>query len=785
MLRSYFKIGIRNLLRHKSHSLINIAGLAAGMICCLFIVLYIADEVSYDRFHEKSERILRIAMEDWAKMPPAFAPAMKASYPHLAENAVRLWPLFAPAKLRHDDVVFVESGGMFADAAVFNVFSWPMISGNDSTALTAANSIVLTQSMAKKYFGNENALGQQLSFWGNDVTVTGIIKDIPSNTHLRFDFLVSFPTLAKIMGDHLDDEWGMPVFYTYVVARTNGSARDISRAARELAHSRGIGGQSSIVVQPIADIYLRSHLKGEAGPGGNITYLYTLATAAIIVLLLACINFVNLTTARAATRTKEVGIRKVMGAMRTQLIGQFFGEALLMSLAAFIIAVVFVNMTLPAFNHLAGKAIQPGDIAQPSIGFSLLGAMLLIGLAAGAYPALFLSRFKPASVLKGSGNLKLTNMFVRKTLIVFQFTISTTFLICIAVVILQLRYLQSKDLGFDRENVLVLDGDNFPQVRDALQDVVGVSYVAGVPQVFGRPLPLSPYKASGVYTDSLSQMRHYGVTSDFIETLGLKLMAGRSFAGRVESDEQGAFVVNEAAIREFGWNADEAIGRSFSMMVPPLEGGQEVWREGFIVGVVEDFHFDALYSPIEAVVLYPSHDMNLTLVRVNDLHAGLLTGIKNVWTKVNPDAPFNYYFLDDHLRTQYSAEEKLGRFMGAATALAIGIACLGLLALVSFSASQRTKEIGIRKVLGATVSQIVFLLSSDFLRLVCLAVVLAIPIAYIGMNRWLDHFAYHVSLSWLIFFAAACAAVIIAILSVSYQSIKAAVADPAESIRYE
>ncbi len=783
MLQSYFKIGIRNLLLHKSYSLINIIGLAAGIACCLFIVLYIHDELNYDRYHKKADRIYRVAMDTWAKQSPALAPAIQDSYPHLVEEAVRLWPLYAPAKLRHDDKVFVESGGVFADADVFSVFTWPMLAGSPAKALSASNSIVLTQSMALKYFGTGDAVGEHMEFWGSDMTVTGVVQDVPKSSHLRFDFLISFSTLYDIIDKDLDDNWGMPAYYTYILARPDVSLDDLQHASEEIYASHDVAGVPRI--QRLEAIHLYSDLEGEFAPGGNPAYLFTLGSAALIVLLLACINFANLTTARAATRTKEVGMRKVMGALRRELIGQFFGEALLMTVAAFFFAIMLVNLLMPAFNHIAGKSIDVYYLGDPMLAGGIFVLMLLIALVAGGYPALYLSKFRPMAVLKGSGNLRVSNLLVRKGLIVLQFAVSTVFMIGMAVVLLQLEYLQEKDLGFDKEAVLVLDGDNFPQVRDALQGLAGVEAVAGVPQLLGARLPASPYKAPGVHTDSLSQMFHFGVTGAFMETMGIQLASGRGFNEKSESDLSGAFILNESATRQLGWDAEEAIGKSFSILVPPLEGGDEIWREGTVIGVARDFHHNALYERIEPLVLYPSYDLNFTLVRMRNINSSALNAIGAIWDKVNPEAPFNYFFLDDYLAKKYETEEKLGNIMGAATVLAIMIASLGLLGLVAFSAGQRTKEIGIRKVFGATVGQIVALLSGDFLKLVLLAVVISIPLAYIAMGRWLDNFAYHIELSWLIFATCGFLAIVIAVVTVSYQAISVAKADPSDSLRSE
>lgn len=786
MFRSYFKVGIRNLLRHRSHTLINITGLASGIACVLFIVLYIADELSYDRYHEKSDRIFRVATDSWAKMPPALAPALMESYPHVVDTAVRLWPLFAPAKIRRGETAFVEQGGVFADAGVFSVFTWPILAGDESTALSRPRSIVFTESMAKKYFGETEAVGQSVTFWGQDMTVTAVMQDVPPNSHLQFDFLVSFSTLQNVMGRDIDENWGLPAFFTYVLMTEGATPADLDGAARSLFARHGFTSNASPNIQPLESIHLYSDLEGEFASGGNLQYLYMLGSAAFIVLLLACINFVNLTTARAATRAKEVGIRKVMGALRGQLVGQFFGEALIMTVVSFFLATMLVNLALPQFNLLTGKMIEVSGLFNPFMAAALIAAVALIAIVAGAYPAIFLSRYRPVLVLKGTGGLGASNPLVRKALIVLQFSLSTSFLICMATVLLQLRYLHERELGFDKEQVLVLDADNFTRMRDALQSVPGVEAVAGVPQVLGGNLPGSPYKAEGVIFDSMKHINHFGVTEEFVETMGIELVAGRSFVGKPAAEQADAFILNESAVRSLGWQtAEDAIGKTFSIAVPPLEGGDDVWRAGEVVGVVKDFNYDALYSTIQPLVLYPSYDLNLTFVRVSRLDPGIIEGIRNVWRNVNPESPFNYYSLDSHLKQKYLAEQKLGSFMAGATVLAVLIACLGLFALVSFTAARRTKEIGIRKVLGASVTHIILLMASDFLKLVLLAVVVAIPVAQIVVSRWLDNFAYHIELSWMIFAAAGLFAFLIALLTVSGQSLKAASADPVESLKYE
>ena len=786
MLANYLKIAYRNLRKHKGYAFINITGLAVGIACCLFIALYVYHEGHYDRYHENADRIYRLTTRDWAKMPPAVGPALRGTYAHLAEQTVRFWPLFASAKVRRDDVVFVESGGVFADPNVFSVFSWPLVAGDPAEALAVPNTMVLTRSMAEKYFGTADPLGATLQFWGREMTVTGLLEDVPLNAHFRFDFLVSFSSLYTVMGDRLDEEWGLPAFYTYVLARPGVAPATIAHAAEQLFADHQVQADTPPLLQPLRQIYLYSDLQGEIGPTGNVAYLYMLGTAALLVLLLACVNFTNLITARAATRTREIGMRKVLGAQRRQLVVQFFGETVLMSAAALLVALLLVGLAFPAFNQLAGKIITFPHIASPKLVIGLVSFVLLVSLVAGSYPAFFLSRFKPIRVLKGAGGIRMSNLLLRKGLVVFQFTVSTALTIGVAVVFLQLSYLQHKDLGFDKEHVVVLDGDRFPLVREALRTVPGVDHVAGAPLVLGDLLPSNPYKAEGAVTDSTSQMLTLGATPGFIETMEMRIVAGRPFVEGSVLDENEGFVLNESAVRTLGWSSPaEAVGKSFSLFVPPLDGGAEVWREGHVVGVVQDFHHDALYQRIAPVVLYPSHDLNLTFVHVRQVSAGMLAAIKDVWQEVNPDAPFNYYLLDDHLRQQYQAEQRLSGIMGTATGLAILIACLGLFGLAAFTVEQQTKEIGVCKVLGASVGQIITLLSGHFVRLVGLAAVLAVPVSYVAMTRWLAHFAYHIELSWLPFLLVGLLTLVMALLTVSYKAVKAALADPVNSLRYE
>ena len=783
MYKNYLLIGWRNLIRSKTHSFINIFGLALAIASCMLISIYIADELSYDKYHQHAEKIHRVAATDWAKMPPALAPQMQAAYPHLVEQAVRLWPVFSPAKMRHDDVVFVESGIVFIDPSVFSVFSWPLIKGNPTKALTDKNSIVLTESMAAKYFGTREPIGAQMKFWGNDLTVTGVMRDVPANSHLQFDFLVSFSSLYDVMGKDLDNNWGMPTFYTYILSAEGVSAADLQVATQQIFKENFSDPSVAIFLQPLTSIHLDSDLQAEFKPGGNKSYLYILGTAALFILVLASINFANLNTARAATRTKEVGMRKSLGALRRQLIEQFFGESIITTGIALVFGLGIVGAVFPLFNQLSGKSITLDALSTLPFLVCTALALLLISFSAGAYPALYLSHLKPVASLKGSA-IRSSNSTFRKGLIVFQFVVSTFFLAAMLVVVQQLNYMQSKDLGYESDQILVLDGDGFPQVQSEFRKIAGVENVAGVPQLIPGLLPRSTYRAPGITIDTTAQMLHYGTTSSFVETMGIKLLAGRNFIETSKSDEQEAFILNESAVRELGLENIDAINKPFSMLVPPLNGGREVWRHGVIVGVVEDFHSESLYNKIEPMVLYPSYDLNLTLVRLQN-NSAVIAAMESVWKKINPDAPFNYYFLNDRIQQQYKTETRLGNLIGVATGLAVVIACLGLLGLVAFSANQRTKEIGIRKVMGASSVQVMSLVTKEFVILVAIAAAIALPLAFYALDNWISNFAYHIDLSWAIFVLAGIATVVVALVTVVAQSFKISTAPVVDSLRSE
>lgn len=783
MYKNYFLIGWRNLLRSKTHSFINIFGLALAIASCLLISIYIADELSYDTYHKQAERIQRVVATDWAKMPPALAPQIQTTYPHLVEQAVRFWPVFSPAKMRHDDVVFVESGIVFTDPSVFSVFSWSLITGNPAKALTEKNAIVLTESMAAKYFGTKEPLGEQMKFWGNDFTVTGVMSDVPANSHLQFDFLISFSSLHDVMGSDMDNNWGMPTFYTYLLSNEGVSSADLQTAAQQLFKTNFSDPAVAIFLQPLTSIHLNSNLQAEFKPGGNKSYLYILGTAALFILVLASINFANLNTARAATRTKEIGMRKSLGALKRQLTEQFFGEAIITTGVALLVGVIIVGTIFPVFNQLAGKSITPEVLFTFPFLIGTVLILILISFSAGAYPALYLSRLKPVASLKGSG-IQNSSSVVRKGLIVFQFAVSTFFLAAMLVVLQQLNYLQSKDLGFDSDQIIVLDGDGFPQVESEFREIAGVEEVAGVPQLIPGLLPRSAYQASDITTDTLSQMLYYGVTSTFVDAMGINVVAGRNFIETSKADEQEAFILNESAVRELGLENADAISKPFAMLVPPLNGGEEIWRKGVIVGVVEDFHSESLYNKIEPLVLYPSYDLNLTLVRAQN-NPAVIGAMEASWRKVNPDAPFNYFLLNDRIHQQYKSEVRLGNLIGMATGLAVVIACLGLLGLVAFSAYQRTKEIGIRKVMGASNVQVMSLVTKEFVMLVAVAAVIALPVAFYALHHWINKFAYHIDLSWSIFGLAGFAMLMVALATVVAQSFKISTAPVIESLRSE
>ena len=785
MLKNYLTIALRNLRRHRAFSFINIAGLAVGMACCLLIGLYVRQEVSYDRFHENADRLYRVAfvMDDggqvWptARTPHPLAPALLDAFPEV-EAAVRFRR--GEAVLRRGDDLFKEEAFYFADASVFDAFSFPLIHGEAGAALAAPFTLVLTEDAARKYFGPENPVGRMLTVEDmGDFTVTGVLQTIPQNAHFRFDFLASYATLNTLQPEALG-QWDSAVTSTYLLLSAGYDAAAFEAKLPAIVAQR-LGpeaGGSRFYLTPLTDVHLYSDLPGELGEGGDARYLYLFSSVALFILLIACINFMSLTTARSAERAREVGLRKVLGAVRRQLVRQFLGESVLLALLAMGLAVVLVELTLPAFNTLTGKALTFGGGFLWWIG--LLGTGLAVGVLAGSYPAFALSIFCPAQVLKSQATPGSAGAWLRKGLVVLQFGIAVVLITGTLVMAEQLAYIQRKNLGFDKEQVAVIplqDSGVRSQYETIKQEVLahpGVVQAAASYHTPGRGLGRYYVEVEGI--EETLDLPTYIVDYDYLETMGMHVTAGRAFSENLPTDATQAFMVNETAVRTFGW--DEPLGKTITWDSEKL---------GAVVGVVQDFHVRSLHEAIEPMILHidPTYFRRLSVRIRPDQIPETLAFLKTTFEQIDPRHPFEYSFVDQDFAMQYEAEQRTARLIRYAAILAILIACLGLLGLAAFSVQRRTKEIGVRKVLGATIPGIVLLLSKDFVRLVLVALVMAAPLSYLAMNHWLADFAYRVEISVGTFVLAGGLALLIAVLTVSYQAIRAALADPVKSLRYE
>ena len=804
MLKNYLTIAMRNLLRHKGYSTINILGLAIGMACCVIIILYIQDELSYDRYHTKKDRIYRLAesMEapgrllEAAVTPAPWAPALVRDYPEI-EHAVRLKPPGSRWLIRYEDKRFYEKGFFFADSTVFDVFTLPLVKGNPATALTVPNTLVFSESMVKKYFGDEDPIGKMIT--GDSVykfTITGIMQDLPKNSHFHFDFLASYATLAA------DSLYGEPStfqnggfnhgFYTYLQLKEGYPPGELEKKFPDFLEKylgeqlKSYGVKARPYLQPVTDIHLHSNLEAELEANSDIRYVYIFSLLASFILLIACINFMNLATARSAHRAQEVGMRKVLGAYRTQLMGQFVGESLLLALIALAVAIGLVHLLLPQFNDLAGKQLEMNYLSS-WLAPALLGIALLVGILAGGYPAFFLSSFRPVAVLHGALKADATRATMRKILVVFQFTISIIMIIGTGVVFTQLNYMQNSKLGFDKEHVIVsrlpdqeaIQGfESYKESVLQYPEITGVSNSTSVP---GEIASISLITPEGVPGDQSPTYVMVSGDYEFLDVMGIEVAQGRNFSREFATDST-ACLINEAAVRSLGW--DDPVGKQFTFPgappdFPPLR----------VIGVMKDFHMRSLHQKIEPMMLTFNRFgggpfMEIKIQGKNISRA--LEILQEQWHKVYPAHPtMEYSFLDDDFAKKYAAEQRLGVVFVAVSTLSIFIACLGLFGLASFMAEQRTKEIGVRKVLGASVSHIVVLLSKDFTRLVVIAFVIGAPVVYYFMNLWLQEFPYRVEMNPWTFVFAGIAALVIAWLTVGYQALKAAMTNPADALQYE
>jgi putative ABC transport system permease protein len=793
MIKNLLLVAIRNFKRDKWYSLLNILGLTIGITFSLFLIFYIKDELNYDRYNKKVDRIYRInsyikesskPVMNWAITQYPLAPALVKDYPEV-EEAVRFVPN-GRTMYKKGELHFYEDKVFFADSSVFRVFTYPFIEGDPQTALVAPNSIVLTQSVAEKFFGKSgNIVGQSLQ---NDdgaiYKITGVVKDVPKNSHLIFDVLVSASTLPKDFGG----DWGSFDYFTYVLLRPDANAAAFEAKLLPMydKYMASIFAQFKIKihygVQPITAIHLHSDMANEPEELGSISYIYIFSAVALFMLLIACINYMNLTTARSARRAKEIGIRKVTGSTQSQLVAQFLVESTLTAVFALLISIGLIALLLSTFNSLSGKFISFGALLEPGTFWILLGIILFVGMVGGSYPAFYLSKFNPIAVLKGALSKGSSNVTLRRILVVIQFSISMIMLICTWVVYGQLKYLRDKDLGFNKDHVLSIAANARNDIRGKIlafknearknPRVLSVSTAQSTPGGDNVSFRLFSVQSKDGFVDK--GVDCYGVDENYFNTLGMQVKKGRNFSG--SPDTLNSIIANENMVKYFGW--DNAIGK---LVKRP---GDTSSFHYIVVGVVNDFNQKSLYNPIAPLMLFyrPSSN-NIQLKLAAGEIPATIAGVEKSWKAIFPDLPFSYTFLDQDFDSQYAADQKRGKIFTTFSILTILITCLGLLGLIAFTTEQRQKEISIRKIMGAGIGQIVPLLTRNFVFLVGISCLVAFPGAWFFMDIWLKKFPYNTGLTPAPFLLAALTVLLITLLTVTFHSVKAAIANPSEKLR--
>jgi putative ABC transport system permease protein len=810
MYRNYLKIALRSMLRSKVYSVINILGLAIGMAATILILLFVQNELTYDKYNENYERIYRVSRA-WfntdgvqslhlGHLAPPFGPLLKSDFEGIVEESARIMDIsflvIANGKNIEEDRVF------FADASVFKIFTWEVIEGDLNTALDLPNSIVITRSTAERYFGEESAMGKSFTLDTQyapqpfEMKVTAVIEDMPQTSHFHVDFIGPMALVENFYGgpESFMSNWGSNNFGTYLLVKKDFPQADLQASMggfldkhlTPTSSGRMPSEYNRLTLWPLESIHLHSHLDSETEPNGDIAYVYLYSIVALFILVIASTNFINLSTARSAKRAREVGMRKVMGAYRPMLIRQFIIESLIFAMISLILGVVMVYLVLPWFNNFSQKDLSLNFIDNQFLVLIILGITILTGFVAGSYPAFFLSSFKPVDTLKGEINTGKSKVNLRSMLVVFQFTISIVLLIGVGVVDDQLDYVKSKDLGFDDNRVLVLPSSQkiiaeYESVKTNLLAYPGISHVALASRIpSGRLLDSQGGTAEvgGEMKQLTSRIADVHVDHDYFKTLKATIVAGRDFDRNLASDSLEAFILNESAVRSIGWlSNDLAIGKKFNYGM----------RQGYVIGVVKDFHFESLHQEIAPIVFLITEDRASTLlVKLKDDSVDeTMSYLQEQWSFLRPDRPFTPNFIDARFDEQYESEDRLAQLVTYFSGFAVIIGMLGLFGLASFTAEQRFKEIGIRKVLGASMVEILMLLTKGFTSLVFTGFVIAIPISYYLMNKWLATFAYHGTVSWITIFIAGLVAIILSWLTVGFQTIKAAKSNPIDSIQYE
>ncbi|MCP4580709.1 MAG: FtsX-like permease family protein [candidate division Zixibacteria bacterium] len=796
MIKNYIKIALRNLRNHKSYSLINISGLAVGMACCILIMLWVSDELGFDRSYENANNLFRVTNE-WtdetggnrsALTPVPLGPALKGQFPEIIK-ATR-YDNGEPQFIKYDGKSFHNDLFALADPDFFDMFSISFIQGDTGSVFDNPSSIVLTRGMSEKYFADDDPIGKILNIERRDYTVTGVIENFPANSHIKFDCLAPFSSRPQWLRQ-ITDTWDVSAYYTYIQLSETSSQTDVADKISGVLSSNSASDKYEFLLdlQPITRIHLYHDVTDYLSGKGEIKYVYLFSTLAIMILIIACINFMNLATARSCGRAREIGVRKVIGACRTDIIKQFLGESIVTSFTAVLMAIALVELVLPVFNSWSSKQLVLDYFGNSRIILSLFGITILTGLFAGSYPSILLSSFKPIRILKGYLNLESGGRKFRKTLVVIQFTISIFLIVGASVIYSQLHYMRDVNMGFDKEHLLYLRmrGDfyqNYETIKaELLRDPSILAVTAGSPPVESFAGAFGLKLDTRELSDEI-RMASLAVDFDYIKTFSMEITQGRDFSGNIAGDKQGGFIVNETAARILG--SDSLIGKQLAFK---SHGNDLTVSEysGSIVGIVKDFHNGSMHNKIMPVIIYNNpNEIYYMNARIKSTDISAVVGLLNeIWKSYSPQYAFEYHFVDETINSFYRSEQHLGEIFGFFTLLAVFVSCLGLFGLVSFSLEQRVKEIGIRKVLGASLSNLMLLLSKDFLILVALANIIAWPLAHFTMSSWLESFAYRIELGWLYFILSGILAFSIAFLTISFQSIIAANANPVESLRHE
>ena len=791
MFNNYLKITLRNLKKHKGYSFINIAGLAIGIACTILIFLYIQNELSYDKYHKNSSDIYRIVNPTFlnnmgsAVTPAPLAPLLKKELPEIISN-VRIRHYRNDVLLSHGKDSFLESGVYWADPDLFEIFDLPLVNGNMETALTDPYSIIISEKMGKKYFRDEDPLGKTIQFEGvgyqsHDFIVTGVLKTMQENSHFIMDFIAPFATNLELQGRDITS-WNFTGYHAYLLLEKGTDPHLLKKKIDKVMVKHGRTNED-YHLQPLTDIHLHSHFGGEISPNSDIKYIYLFSSIAFLILLIACINYMNLATARSTQRAKEVGLRKIVGAQRPQLIKQFFGESVFITCVAIILALVIVQLSLPAFNFLIQRNLQFNLLNNQILWVSLFAIMIFISVFAGSYPALFISSFKPISILRNKIYTGSKGSLLRNSLIIFQFTISIILIASTFITQDQLSFIRNKDVSSNWDQIVVLRvrdknaRENLSAIKNELVRHPNVISASSSQHLPNRTNSWTGASRPGKPADKYMSICENIVDYDFLNIYNIEIVQGRNFSRDFSSDANGAYLINEVAQKTLGW--ESPIGKEFSA------GGN---KQGKIVGVMKDFHLHSLHSNIEPLYFLLDTENNKTYLSVKIIAKNIpktLNYLKEQMSVFSPKYPFEYSFYDEIFNKAYKSEQKLNDIFSVFSLIAIVIACLGLFGLSFHTVERRTKEIGIRKVVGANIYKIILLLSKEFAFCFVIANIFAWPIAYFSMNKWLENFAYRIDISIGTLIFSAIMLMIIAMLTISYQTVKAAMKNPVDSLKYE